>query len=141
MCNEALDMLRAHADIKIEVITVNKINVQNHLRRDSNKLYNYMISLVVLEHVKSLAAFDLITDERSIKVKDQNMLKDYLQTKLRVKIGCPTIIQHTPAISAKNYNVQFVDWIAHLAWLHYEKNISDYFKLLRPQIKVRELFF
>lgn len=41
-----------HKDIKYAAITVNKVNVQSHIRSDENKLYNYMIGLMLLDEMK-----------------------------------------------------------------------------------------
>ena len=75
-CKNALDLLTAFPEIKLDAITVNKINVQGHIQQDPNKLYNYMLGLVVFDYVTKERNFDLITDERSIRVKSQNSLKD-----------------------------------------------------------------
>jgi hypothetical protein len=42
----AHDFCSAHADVHVHAITVKKQNVQNHLRADGNKLYNYMIVML-----------------------------------------------------------------------------------------------
>jgi len=38
--------------IEAFAITVYKKNVEDHIRRDANKLYNYMTSLVLLDRIK-----------------------------------------------------------------------------------------
>lgn len=63
------DLLTRYPEIKLDVITVNKVNVQDHIRQDSNKLYNYMLGLVIPDYVSQEGNFTLVTDERSIKVK------------------------------------------------------------------------
>jgi hypothetical protein len=120
-CKNALDLLTAFPEIKLDVITVNKINVQGHIQQDPNKLYNYMLGLVVFDYVTKEGNFDLITDERSIRVKSQNSLKDYLQVKLWFDIGCQTVVNHQPTDSSTNYTVQFADWIAHCVCLRQRK--------------------
>jgi len=140
-CGLAVDLLNRYPEIKLDIITVRKTNVQPHIRQDSNKLYNYMLGLVIPDYVTQEKAFDLITDERSIKVKSLNSLKDYLQVKLWFDIGFATVVNHHPANSSQNYSLQFVDWVAHCVWSNYEDGNDTFFKILHPVIKTRPLFF
>lgn len=48
------------------------------MRRDSNKLYNYMIGLSLLDEMINYENVVLIPDPRTIKVKSGNSLHDYL---------------------------------------------------------------
>ncbi len=50
-----------HPDISLHSITVKKQNVQEHIRHDSNKLYNYMIRLSLVD---LLAGYDDVTQTR-----------------------------------------------------------------------------
>ena len=100
-----------------------------------------MLGLVIPDYVTQEKAFDLITDERSIKVKSLNSLKDYLQVKLWFDIGFATVVNHHPANSSQNYSLQFVDWVAHCVWSNYEDGNDTFFKILHPVIKTRPLFF
>lgn len=134
-------LILQHPEIKVEVMTVKKSNVQEHIRRDANKLYNYMVGLVIPDHVKAEEQFELLPDERSIKVKSQNSLADYLQIKLWFEIKCQTAVICTPATSSQNYDLQFTDWLAHCIWVKYEDAEEGFFNILRPVIKLRELFF
>lgn len=140
-CRTAVDLLQQHPEIKLDVITVKKVNVQTHIRRDPNKLYNYMLGLVVPDYVAQETNFDLVTDERSIRVKSLNSLRDYLQVKLWFEIGCPTTVNHIPSDSSKNYSLQFVDWVAHCVWSNYEDGDDSFLKILRPVVRIRPLFF
>lgn len=80
--NEARKMCDQHPDIHLHAIVVNKQKVEEHIRKDCNKLYNYMIRLALLERMAAYGAVTLIPDPRSIKVKSGNSLADYLQTEL-----------------------------------------------------------
>jgi len=82
LCNKTVSLLQNYPDIKIDVITVKKQNVQAHIREDPNKLYNYMIGLVVPDYVKKEKTIIVHPDERSIKVKSGNSLEDFLKIKL-----------------------------------------------------------
>ena len=50
--NEVIKLLEKHPQIEVLAMTVKKENVQVHIRQDPNKLYNYMISLILLDKIK-----------------------------------------------------------------------------------------
>jgi Protein of unknown function (DUF3800) len=138
---KAAGMLGTHRNIRIDCIVAKKENVQAHIRSDANKLYNYMCGLVIPEYVKSELEFDFLPDKRSVKVKSGNSLSDYLQTVLWFHHSLTTKLINNPQESDKNYNLQFVDWIAHCVWAHFEDGETTVFDKLSPAIKVRQLFF
>ena len=140
-CDLAKRMLIQYPDIKLDVITVKKENIQSHIRQDANKLYNYMVGLVIPEYVRKEESFHLLPDARSIKVRSQNSLADYLQIKLWFEAKCRTVVNCFPTISSGNYNLQFADWIAHCIWINYEDGEDSFYNILRPVMRVRELFF
>lgn len=135
------NLVAAHPNIKIDCIIVKKENVQPHIRNDPNKLYNYMCKLVVCDHVKNEPEFKFIPDKRSIKVESGNSLSDYLQTVLWFDLKSKTKLINNPQESHTNYNLQFVDWVAHIVWSHYEDGHTPAFAQLSRSIKVRPLFF
>ncbi len=140
-CDRAKALLVKHPDIKLDVITVNKANVQAHIRKDPNKLYNYMLGLIIPDYVTKETRFTLVPDERSLKVKSQNSLKDYIQTKLWFDVGCGTTVIYQPGISSQDYTLQFVDWIAHCIWKGYEDGDKSFREVLGPVTNLRNLFF
>lgn len=140
-CQKTVELLKRHNKTKVDVIIVNKTNVRSHIRADPNKLYNYMTSLVVPNYVGSEEKIEFIPDERSIKVKSGNSLVDYLKIKLWFDYGFKTIIENNPGVSRENYNLQFVDWVAHCIWIRYEDEVLQPFEILSPFIKVRQLYF
>lgn len=75
-------MCAKHPDIHLHAIVVDKQKVQAHIRSDSNKLYNYMIGLSLLDRMSQYSSVTMIPDPRSIKVKSGNSLHDYLLTRL-----------------------------------------------------------
>jgi hypothetical protein len=142
-CHMATALLRRYPEIKLDIITVQKSNVQDHIRQDANKLYNFMLGLVIPDHVSQEQDIELMTDARSIKVKSQNSLRDYLQIKLWFDARCPTRVIHLPAVSAQDYTLQFIDWVAHCVWLSYEDGLKTFLNILggMPTLRTRELFF
>ena len=51
-------LLRRHPSINISSIIVNKRNVQEHIRSDPNKLYNYMVNFALLDKIDKCSAVD-----------------------------------------------------------------------------------
>ena len=120
----AVQLIRNNPTIKVDVITVRKDKVASHIRSDANKLYNFMVACVVPEYVGGYATVLFMPDERSVKVKSGNSLVDHLQTKLWFELNLKTKIINQPAQSHMDYNIQFVDWIAHCVWSKFE-NVVD----------------
>ncbi len=128
-------------DIKIGSITVNKSKVKPHIRTDANKLYNYMIRLVLLDSIKHEHKVCLIRDNRSIKVKSGNSLKDYLQTELWFTLDSDTQIEDIPSDSKMVQSLIFIDWVNNLIWGNYEDNNSDAYEILKSVLNSKKLFF
>lgn len=137
----ASNMLALFPDIKVDCIVAKKENVQSHIQGDPNKLYNYMCRLVIPEHVQTEAQVQFIPDKRSIKVKSGNSLSDYLQTVLWFDYAANTKLINCPQESHYNYNLPFMDWIAHCVWSHFEDGEEAVYSGLAPSIRVRKLYF
>lgn len=138
---QARAMCDRNTDICLHAITVRKDRVMSHIRNDSNKLYNYMIRLSLLD---LMAAHDLVTmvpDPRSIKVESGNSLHDYLQTELWFDKCVPTVLRTSPQDSRHSAGIQFADMFAGLVWCHYEDGERFNFKTLEPRITLRRLYF
>lgn len=134
-------LLAQNSRIKIFAITVNKRKVKDHIREDPNKLYNYMIGLVLPEEIRRHKKICFIPDERSIKVQSGNSLADYLQIKLWFDLNSKTVIENRPQESHKNLNLQFIDWITHIIWETYENRDFHAFGIIRKRIALTDLFF
>lgn len=134
-------MCEKHNDIHLHAIVVKKENVEQHIRKDGNKLYNYMIKLALLD---SMCAYDLVTlvpDPRSIKVKSGNSLHDYLQTEIWfTKMAKTELITH-PQESHTNAGIQFADMLAGLIQARFEDNMVPNFLTIAPKLNLNRLFF
>ena len=128
-------------DIRYISITVRKENVKNHIRTDSNKLYNYMIGLSLLNEMSNHLAVNFLPDPRSIKVESGNSLHDYLQTKLWFEMQSETILTTTPCDSAASKNIQFSDMLSGIVQGHFEDGNSQPWSKLRLSISYKTLFF
>src|SRR5271154_5482057 len=89
----ARQLRELNPDIHFHTITVRKQNVMEHIRRDPNKLYNYMIRLSLLDRMALHPLVHLIPDPRSIKIASGNSLPDYLQLELWFNKKVQTTIQ------------------------------------------------
>jgi len=75
---ECIKFAQKHNDISYHSITVYKPRVQFHIRKDANKLYNYMIGLMLIRELEKFEIVNFIPDPRSIKVQSGNSLSDYI---------------------------------------------------------------
>ena len=145
--SERLEFARAthklcssHTDIHIDTITVRKENVQDHIRSDSNKLYNYMIRLMLLSKMRHEKEVVIVPDPRSIKVESGNSLPDYLQTLLWFHLRCETKLRMQPIESHKCLGIQFTDMLAGSIQAAAEDGNSDYLNIISPCLRPRRLF-
>lgn len=134
-------LVSMNPDIKIGATTVNKRKVQQHIREDANKLYNYMIRLSVLDKIRHEPLVNLVRDNKTVKVKSGNSLIEYLQIVLWFDMGAHTKIIDIPSDSKKVVNLIFVDWLNNLIWGNYEYGNSEPYQILRPVIDSKKLFF
>lgn len=128
-------------DIRYHSITVKKPNVQQHIQRDANKLYNYMIGLSLLDEMSKHQEVIFIPDPRSIKVESGNSLHDYLQTQLWFEKQASTVILTQPCDSSSSLNVQFADMLSGVVQGHFEDGNSQPWKILSSKVSYKSLFF
>jgi len=138
---QANKMCVANTDITLRAIVVKKQNVLEHIRKDANKLYNYMIKLALLDFMAQFDVVTLIPDPRSIKVQSGNSLHDYLQTELWFSKKASTNLKTTPLDSKSCIGLQFSDMLAGLVQSRYEDNQAAAFQLASKNIVVNRLFF
>lgn len=134
-------LVSMNPDIIVGSITVNKSKVQQHIREDANKLYNYMIRLAVLPVIKDEPFVNLIRDNKTIKVKSGNSLIDYLQTELWFELHSRTKVVDIPSDSKRVKNLIFIDWINNLIWGRYEDSNAAPYDILKNVITSKKLFF
>jgi len=139
--NKVAAMLASNPEIKIAAITVKKQNVVGRLRRDENILYNYMIKISLLDHIKTYGTVHFMIDKRSIKVKSGNSLFDYLQTILATEFDSDTVLSNHSLESQNSLNIQFADYIANFIWRGFESKDKDALNIVAPYIINKTLFF
>ncbi|WP_215880413.1 DUF3800 domain-containing protein [Acidithiobacillus albertensis] len=137
----ALAIANNHPEISYHAIVVEKCNVQNHIRADANKLYNYMTRLLLLDVMAAHDRVTFVPDPRSIKVQSGNSLHDYLQTELWFTKSVETVLETNPRDSKHCRNLQFVDMLAGVVAAKYEQGIADHWDILCSKISSKRLFF
>jgi hypothetical protein len=112
-----------------------------HIRKDGNKLYNYMIRISLLDRMAKHDVVTMVPDPRSIRVKSGNSLHDYLQTELWFTKKATTNLITSPADSKDSLGIRFADKLAGLVQSRFEDNESSHFQILYPRISLSRLFF
>jgi len=138
---QARAMCDKDPDISLKTITVKKENVMAHIRRDQNKLYNYMIRLSLLDFMAAHGVVTVVPDPRTIKVRSGNSLADYLQIELWFTKDVGTLLSIQPQDSAHCLGIQFADMLAGLVQAHYEDGERANFAALEPRVRLARLYF
>jgi hypothetical protein len=118
-----------------------KRNVQEHIRKDSNKLYNYMVKLLLLDVMAQHDYVNFVPDPRSIKVESGNSLHDYLQTELWFGLSAQTRLETTPRDSRHCLNLQFTDMVAGVVQSHFEFDDHRHWDNLSEHVNLKTLYF
>ncbi len=140
-CDMCANLITKHADISYHSITVYKPNVLAHIRLDPNKLYNYMIGLLLIDKVSPFDIVNFIPDPRSIKVQSGNSLADYLQTKLWFDKDVKTKLIHNPIESSKCKGIQYADMLSGVIQQHFEDQCTPRFEKIAAITDIKKLFF
>ncbi len=138
---KAVELKNRQPELSYCSISTRKENVAKHIRTDANKLYNYMIKLLLASRIKDFKEVTFVPDDRAIKVKSGNSLHDYLQMVLWFHLKSKTILQTMPSDSASSLNVQFADMLAGAVQSHFEFGNSDSFNKLGKSLEVTTLYF
>jgi hypothetical protein len=137
----AAKLVSTAPDLDLFAIVADKRNVMEHIRQDANKLYNYMVKLLLLEHMAKHDRVTFVPDPRSIKVESGNSLHDYLQTELWFGSAATTQLETTPRDSRHCLNLQFTDMLAGVIQSHFEFGESRHWSHLKPHVAVKTLYF
>jgi hypothetical protein len=137
----AFEICEKHPEIGLHAIVVKKQKVQQHIRNDSNKLYNFMIRLSLLDRMAQYDSVTMIPDPRSIKVKSGNSLHDYLLTGLWFEKQVETSLQTCPVDSSKCLGIQFADMLAGVVQGRFEAGRFDCFTTILSKLSLKRLFF
>jgi uncharacterized protein DUF3800 len=137
----AKKLAETHDDIHFHAITVKKKNVMDHIRKDPNKLYNYMVRLSLLDRMSGHDSVTLMPDPRSIKVESGNSLEDYLQLELWFGRKVKTLIHTKTKYSHQCEEIQFVDFLSGVVRSFHEDGEKTNLDILGPRIRQIRLYF
>jgi hypothetical protein len=137
----AANLVKTTPGVELFAIVADKRRVMDHIRRDPNKLYNYMVKLLLLEQMAKHDRVTFVPDPRSIKVESGNSLHDYLQTELWFSAGAKTSLETTPRDSSHCLNLQFTDMVAGVVQSHFEFGESRHWAHLQPHLTIKTLYF
>lgn len=132
---------RMGSNLRLLTVTVRKENVQQHIRADGNKLYNYMTKLLLAEIMAQYESVALLPDRRTVKVESGRSLHDYLQTALWFELGAKTTLETTPMDSKNCLSLQFADFLAGMVQNYFEDGKSECVEILGTSVEVKRLFF
>jgi len=138
---QAASLLGRHDDISYHAIVVYKPNVKAHLRSDSNKLYNYMVKLLLIDEMKKHERVHFIPDNRSVKVESGHSLHDYLQTTLWFESDVSTVLRTTSTDSRQCRALQFADFMAGATAACFEQGKGQYLATPGLELNLRKLYF
>jgi hypothetical protein len=141
VAGKIIRLLNDNPDFILGAITVKKENVLPHMRRDCNLLYNYMMGLVIPNHIKNFDEVDIVSDKRSVKVKSGNTCIEYLRTKVTYEMNSPAVLIDSPTESHTEYNLMFIDWVANFIWGNFEDQKEIPFNRLLPKLNHHRLYF
>jgi Protein of unknown function (DUF3800) len=139
--NAAKTMCLKQTDVELHALVVKKENVHAHIRLDANKLYNYMIKLLLIDLMAQYDVVTLIPDPRSVKVQSGNSLHDYLQTELWFTKKAITKLITAPQDSSTCLGLQFSDMIAGIIQGRHEDNENTVHQIISPHVKTKTLYF
>ena len=138
---QAVQLREAHPDIGYHAIVVSKEHVQSHMRADANKLYNYMVKLLLLGEMAKHQHVSFIPDSRSVKVASGNSQHDYLQTELWYEKRVNTVLQTLPTDSRHCKPLQFADMMAGAVGSNFEFKKAQYLATIGRHLSLKRLFF
>lgn len=136
----AVKLRERYPAISYKAIVVSKRNANARFRRDGNKLYNYMIRLLLLDEIARHAHVTLIPDPRSIKVHEGRSLHHYLDG-LLYEMEAPTVLETEIRDSRNCRALQFTDMLAGVVGTHYEFAKSAPYLALAQHLPIKNLFF
>ena len=123
-------------------ITLNKANVQEHLKNQQTILFNYQAKELLVPYLKDLRQEHVMFDQRSQRVTSTQSLFDYLKTEVLIVEQATTDLKLEWGYSHQQPGLQAVDIIASAIWQRYERDDHRLLNIIRDRIITkRKLFF
>lgn len=132
------------SQVEIHIITVYKTHVHKKLRENTNILYNYAASLLLLPFLKAKAAeaVTLVVDQRIIRVPGGKLpFDDYIKTELWGTHGVFTDLRIHHVDSRQSYGLQAADFVTNALFRARERGDWSLWNLIRDRVAIsRKLF-
>lgn len=141
-----IEILKRIASLNIEIhaIIANKKNVERHLRKDPNILYNYMVNLIMVPYLEKNRPVDvfLIADLRITRVAKGMRFTDYLKYKLFFEKKLQDIELEVQFLdSFRSNGLQAVDFVAYAFLKKYKSSDLRYYQLIEDRIRHEKKLF
>lgn len=131
----------AQPGMHLRCLTVKKENVLSHIRRDPNKLYNYMVKILLGDYLAQEQSATVYHDERSVKLKSGNSLGDYLTMDQWFTRENPISLTVLPVNSKSHLNVRIADFLAHITFGYFEDGHDHGFSKISAVHSIGTLYF
>jgi hypothetical protein len=146
--NDALraKVLRAVAtsDLEIHTVSLYKPRVYDHLRTNTNILYNYAAKWLLIPFLEERRFEDvrIVVDLRITKQSRGMRFDDYIKAELWGEHGVPTRLDFQHQDSAHSLGLQAVDFVTHALFRGRERNDWRLWNIVRSKARqTKRLFF
>ncbi len=134
----------AKKDIEVHTIVLSKRNIPSDLRREKQKLYNYITGLLIEDCAHFLKpSLTLIVDKRATgKVLEE--FNDYVRFKAASQMieERKTLLKIHHKISQSDAGLQAVDFVSYAIYRLFEHGKDDLYSIIEPKVKtMKKLFF
>lgn len=132
----------AGLDVEIHGTVLNKANVVERLRRDTNILYNYTAGIALEAVFKKYGRLTVVADRRTVKVSGGMAFASYLQYKALYEMGLDLQLDVELLDSHTALGLQATDFVNYALFRAYESEDWCCWNLLSPRVvEVKNLFF
>ncbi len=134
-----LNKLSSKDDYFISYIVLDKENLTNRkLFDDNNILFNYLCSFLFKKTIKNCSEdITLYFDNRTVKVKSGNSLKDYLKIKAYTEWNFQKNLDVCYSDSKSNFCIQMVDVISNTIFRKYKTAKDHFYSKLKISESIR----
>lgn len=134
-----LNKLSSRDDYFISYIVLDKTKVTHKkLFEDKNILFNYLCSFLFRKTIKNCTEdISLYFDNRTVKVKSGNSLKDYLKIKAYTEWNFSNELNVFYLDSKTNYGIQMVDIISNTIFRKYMNGKDHFYNRLKISESIR----
>jgi hypothetical protein len=134
----------ADCEVEIHTISVYKPRVYDHLRTNTNVLYNYTAKwlLVPFLEERQFEHIRIVVDLRITRQSRGMRFDDYIRAELWGERGIQTALEFHHLDSAHSYGLQAVDFVTHALFRGRERNDWRYWNVVRGKAgRTKRLFF